>query len=353
MGAWRKISNRKLSDIITDEYKEKLLEEIRQFVEKNGRVPRRNNFTSVNRFIKAFGGLSNAIKEAGFEPGRGGRKSYTKDECIDKIKQFVEDYGRIPQSRDLIGNPKYPSFGTLQNLFGSLSEAIEKAGFKPDKPYTKEDFQNAIIRFAEENGRPPREKDFINNPNYPGVNTFIEFFGTFNKALKSVGMDLDSMIIKGYRKSSQQKGRLFELDVKDHFIGESKDLSGENCKSPYDGICPTGKIYDAKSARLIGGKWQINLKNVYKTKIQWWYLGLFDKNFEELLYVLRIPSSDLEDDIKKEFMLIFMEEDHKYTIENMKKYNISEKFRGCKNPMVDNIDDDNDDDDGYIKMVQS
>jgi len=138
------------------------------------------------------------------------------------------------------------------------------------------------------------------------------------------------------------------LHVIGHFIGESVDLSGENRKSPYDGICPTGKIYDAKSARLIGGKWQINLKNIHKAKVQWWYLGLFDKNFEELLYVFRIPSEDFEEDIEKEFMLIYMKGDHRYTIESMKKYDISEKFKGCKNPIIGDIDDD--DDDEYIKM---
>lgn len=328
MGVSRKLSNRKSSDIYTDEYKLKLLEEIRQFVKEKRRVPRRNDFKSVSRFIKAFGGLSIAIKKAGFEPGRGGRRSYTKDECLDKIRQFVKDYGRIPQNRDLIGNPKYPSFGTFQNLFGSFNEAICEAGFKPDKPYTKEEFQEAIIQFIEENGRIPKEKDFINNPKYPGVNTFIEFFGSFNGVLKSVEMDIDSMVKKGYRESARQKSRFFELCVKQHFIGESIDLSGENCMSPYDGICPTGHIYDAKSARLICGKWQINFKNVYNGKIQWWYMGLFDEDFEELLYVLRIPTENFKEDIiEKEFMLIYAEGDHKYTIEKLKRYNITEMFK--------------------------
>lgn len=62
------------------------------------------------------------------------------------------------------------------------------------------------------------------------------------------------MVRKGILDTNKQKGRLFEMIVLD-FSEES--ISGDNCKNPFDGICPKGQIYDAKSAGLRYGQyWQ-------------------------------------------------------------------------------------------------
>lgn len=132
----------------------------------------------------------------------------------------------------------------------------------------------------------------------------------------------------GNTENEIQKGRLFELTIKEeHFLGESIDLSGKNCLSPYDGICPKGQIYDAKSSKFLKGKyWQLTFNNTNKDEIQWYYIGLFDENFEKLLHILRIPSWEFIEEIEKGFMYIYLNGGHKYTIENMREYDITEKI---------------------------
>lgn len=48
-----------------------------------------------------------------------------------------------------------------------------------------------LIRFYEENGSPPTERNFTNNPDYPGFKIYQKRFGGWQKALKLVGLDID------------------------------------------------------------------------------------------------------------------------------------------------------------------
>jgi len=79
------------------------------------------------------------------------------------------------------------------------------------------------------------------------LGTYIDRFGSFENAKRLVGLDIDSMIKKGVIKSPIQKGRQAELYVLENYEEGSKDLSGENWKSPFDGISKKSKeIYDVK-----------------------------------------------------------------------------------------------------------
>ncbi len=47
------------------------------------------------------------------------RKLYTEEVMLNHLKQFYEENDRIPVENDFNSNPKYPSYGTYINYFGS------------------------------------------------------------------------------------------------------------------------------------------------------------------------------------------------------------------------------------------
>lgn len=252
-------------------------------------------------------------------------KQYTDNELLEFIRQFNEKNGRPPTENDFNNDRRYPSVPTYQKRFGSWNNAIEIAGL-PKRKITKEKHSDEkLLRFPiifyEKNGRPPTERDFCNNPEYPSSSCYYRRFGSWNNALKLVGLDTDSMIRKGIIKNARQKGRLFEICVLEHFIEEPIDLAGDNCTSFIDGICPTGHTYDAKSTGLVDDRyWMFYLNK--KGEVNFYYLGAFDKDYKNLLHVWRIP----EDIIDKDYLYIGIDDRYKYNIENMRKYEITEKF---------------------------
>lgn len=253
----------------------------------------------------------------------------SKDLLLEFMRYFNEKEGRPPIASDFNNNSKYPSRNTVVRAFGNWNNALKEAGLWDKRDfsrYTEEELLESLKRFERDNGRAPVAADFRNNPEFPNISTYVRVFGSWENALKLVGLDTVSMVRKGIINNSSQKARLFELQVKEYLGEESIDLSGKNRNNPYDGICPEGP-YDAKSSKLYYGKyWFLHFDNVQKSKIQKYYIGLFDKNFKKLLYVLETSTWDIMEDIEKEFMLIYLKGNYRYTIENMKKYDITEKF---------------------------
>ena len=53
-------------------------------------------------------------------------------------------------------------------------------------PYSKKQLNSIISDFFYENGRQPTSMEFNDNPAYPSPQTYSKFYGTWNKALKSI-----------------------------------------------------------------------------------------------------------------------------------------------------------------------
>lgn len=84
--------------------------------------------------------------------------------------------------------------------------------------YTNEYLLNYLTQFYDKYGRTPTETDFRNNREYPNPNTYKRRFGGWQKALKLVWLDVDSMIKKGIIETSYQKARFAEMIVRDTLI---------------------------------------------------------------------------------------------------------------------------------------
>lgn len=261
------------------------------------------------------------------------KHQYTDNELLNLLKLFVEENERIPMQKDFDNDPRYPGSKTYYMHFGSWNNALILAGLsirKRDnkKVYTEEELLNFLKTFYEKNNRVPTKDDFTNNSEYPNCGTYRKRFGSWNNALKQVGMDMDTTIKKGYWPNNVSKGRWFEIIIIEMFGNKSIDLSGKNRHNYCDGICPNGQIYDAKSARLdIMGFWHFTTrskdKDDDKEAIQWYYFGAFNKDFTELLYVWRVPGEIVEDD----HFYVGTRDKFKFNLENMKGYDITDEFK--------------------------
>jgi len=123
-------------------------------------------------------------------------KHWTDDELLQELHHFYKEYGRIPKTRELKGN--WPNASTYRNRFGSLREAVIKAGLPFDdvvvRPYKYKDEE--LLQFINEAadilGRVPVYTDFWKKKpfhKFPHVKTFENRFGTFPKAVELSGVE--------------------------------------------------------------------------------------------------------------------------------------------------------------------
>jgi Homing endonuclease associated repeat len=52
--------------------------------------------------------------------------TYTEEELLNSLKSFCLKNGRIPTKGDLTKNPEYPSFSTYRRRFKTWSNALKK-----------------------------------------------------------------------------------------------------------------------------------------------------------------------------------------------------------------------------------
>jgi hypothetical protein len=316
------------------------------------------------------------------------KQKYNNEKLLEFLRQFVEDYGRIPTEADLVGNHGYPSFSTYIAHFGSWNNALRKVGldvlctimntcdfntmrkskriiggksrwvivdsdgniinknprreelkslhveicrmesWNRDKKYTDDELLNCLKMFYEENGRVPTQENLI-GPVYPSYNTYRSRFGSLRNALRLVKLDLDEMVIQGNLETTNQRGMLSENMVKKIFGNKSIDASGSNYLSYFDGICPNGQIYEVKSASISKeNRWifgtENDVKDDDKEAIQWYYFLAFNADYTELLYVWRVPGEIIGG---YRFRVGMYGNRGEFNIENMKEFDITEEFK--------------------------
>lgn len=264
------------------------------------------------------------------------KKIYTKDQILEDIRKFYDENGRTPTGNDFCKKNGYTSRGAVVKYFGSWNNAIKEAGLCVNRmnSLTEEELLDYLRQFEKEYCRPPTYEDLFsgNFTKYPAMGQYIRCFGTLEKAKKSVGQDFDSRANKGILDHPKQKARLAEIFVMEHFKEEGAiDLSGENCKSHVDGICPKKQVYDVKSSRLLtscqrSDYWGFALDKA--DQVDYYYLLAFNKDFSDLLYVWRVPW-DFFDCIHLHITMRH--------ISNMKKYEITEKFKDVFNKWKESL----------------
>lgn len=192
-----------------------------------------------------------------------------------------------------------------------------------NRSYADKELLNELRRAENEYGRPPTVADFTNNPEYPNFATYSNRFGSWSKALKLVGLDVESMIKKGFLENSDQKARFTEMIVRDHFKNHPIDLAGENKNNPCDGLCPNNNVYDVKSSKFYGRYWYFHIHSKYKEEIEIFYLLAFNSDWTKLEYAWRVPGEMVE----KDHFYVGTTYQSEFNIENMKEYDITEQLK--------------------------
>lgn len=136
---------------------------------------------------------------------------WTRELIIERIQQWAEEHdGRQPTANEWFekfpldenGHRPWPPTATVVRLFGSWSEGIEAAGFKPLKssPRTKERHHQhkrpvwdreqiiaEIQKWHAEHRLPPTKNDWEQDKNYTDPNRVVRTFGTWGNAIREAG----------------------------------------------------------------------------------------------------------------------------------------------------------------------
>lgn len=180
--------------------KEIIIKAIQRFYKENGRIPITNDFINTNgeypgqsTVKKCFGSWNIAIEAAGFTIS----KRWDSPQIIEAIRNYVTRTGNLPKTRDFskatINNP---SPKTVNKHFGTWNNAIEAAGFIPNKRSKMKKIYHdcsesscieAIQRFYLKNKKIPHRKDFDGDIEFPSCTTLERVFGSWNKAIEAAG----------------------------------------------------------------------------------------------------------------------------------------------------------------------
>lgn len=79
--------------------------------------------------------------------------TYTEQQLLDLLHVFYNDYGRTPTQREVIADPRLPIHHTYRNRFGSLANAVEKAGLS-NVPETYAQLHKLVGGWLQERGYP-------------------------------------------------------------------------------------------------------------------------------------------------------------------------------------------------------
>lgn len=125
--------------------------------------------------------------------------------------------GRYKAYRIVYGKPRWiivNENGDIinKNPVKDILKGLDKFPEKKKRPnlYKNEELLNYLKQFVEENGRIPVRKDFDNNPFYPHFNTYAKHFGSWQKALKLVELDVDTIVKNGTIENEYQKEDLLK-----------------------------------------------------------------------------------------------------------------------------------------------
>lgn len=119
---------------------------------------------------------------------------YSRKEILDSIVRFCRENGRPPKAKDFLNNPQYPSSPTVMKHFGRWNRALETAGIPPNRRvgYTRKEIIRLLRKQHEELGRTPTAKDFKARSQLPSPNTISQHFGKWNNALRAAGLTINN-----------------------------------------------------------------------------------------------------------------------------------------------------------------
>ena len=178
-------------------------------------------------YLSYFSSWDDAIKSANLPKRQktkksiNSKKTFTKAKLISILQSKAKELNKTPSAlelQDVIPNTWY----TFARHFGSFNNAIKEAGLTPTiefHKFTKEELIQILKDKYNELGKIPTSDDMIN----PNKNLYIQYFGSWNNALKESGLKISQT-----RKPKRNKSNAFKNYTKEQMITFLKDWASEH-----------------------------------------------------------------------------------------------------------------------------
>ncbi len=175
---------------------EELLEKLKIWANIHKKSPSARNILkdksmpSLYTYVNRFGTFNKAKKLAGLEVS-----GYTKEELIQKLVEWANIHKKSPTIRDIYNDKSMPSTLTYIDHFGSFNKAKELVGLEVNKyrkevTYTKEELIQKLAEWANIHKKSPSARNILKDKSMPSLLTYVNHFGTFNKAKKLAGLEI-------------------------------------------------------------------------------------------------------------------------------------------------------------------
>jgi hypothetical protein len=212
---------------------EKLLSEIHRLNDELGHAPslaefREHGEYSATTYYSRFGSGTEAIEAAGYKPNEPDTKVSNED-LIEELQRLAEEVGKKPTAAQMNEKGRYWR-STYKNEFGSWNDALEAGGFEPETigaNITDEELIQELKRVTDKLGEPPTFRDMQDEGNY-SPHTYERHFGSWNQALRVAGFEPDN---RGSRIS--EDGLLDEITRLTDEFGESPSVRLMDEKGKY------------------------------------------------------------------------------------------------------------------------
>ena len=179
-------SSKKLSD-------EEILELLRKKAEQLGHAPTADSLTgdlnmpNPSVYEKRFGSWSNALRVAGLKSRYYSSKNLSDEELLKLLRDKVNKLGHIPTKKSLFGDPDLPKPSIYVERFDSWTKALELAGFKTT--WSDEELILALQARVKELGYVPTTQMVEEDYKLPSAVTYQNHFGSWNNALEAAGFE--------------------------------------------------------------------------------------------------------------------------------------------------------------------
>ncbi len=192
---------------ILDDYrtreKKNIAKTILQLSRELGRVPKIKDKGMPNEKViyKVFGTYENALLYVGMQPNY---RYYSRERLIYELRNKYRELGRPPLLKEVDNDPGMASAQTYRRVFKNYRGALRaakipvscksKESIKPVeqkqvyRKYTKEELVDQLKSKFMSLGRTPMQVDIDNDPTMASVNSFVNYFGSYNDALLAAGI---------------------------------------------------------------------------------------------------------------------------------------------------------------------
>jgi Homing endonuclease associated repeat len=196
--------------------KDFLISEFWRYYDEYGIYPRRkdlNNklgYPSEAGYIRIWGNWDNFLKDIGIVDQNNTDGWYKCDELV--LKEFYEEGDQQEIIDKLMVKRSWSAI-----KFKARKMGLKRNVSKIKRRYSDEFLLSELKRYYEEYNKVPTCADFVQNDNYPHYKVYIKRFGSWNNALKRVGLELNA-----------------EFNITKHeIIKKARNFYEENKRSPY------------------------------------------------------------------------------------------------------------------------